>query len=152
MNLTSIKCNLSERKIGKFLNYLNSINSLSLFTLVEEIQTKSIQIYLKDKVTNRFKLNYLNHVQNAVNVTNMFVNKSRRAKQERSGSLLIYEKRKMSENMQRENMNEVWARTVDLPGLEDNISPNNNIDVLLRFVVNEVSNFRNISGYFFLVL
>lgn len=51
--------------------------------------------------------------------------------------------RKMSENLQKENMNEVWARTVDLPGLEDNISPNNNIDVLLRFVINEVSYLKN---------
>lgn len=37
-------------------------------------------------------------------------------------------------------MNEVWARTVDLPGLEDNVSPNNNILVLLRFVIQEVNN------------
>lgn len=36
-------------------------------------------------------------------------------------------------------MNEVWARTVDLPGLEDNVSPNNNILVLLRFVIHEVN-------------
>lgn len=38
-----------------------------------------------------------------------------------------------------EDMNEAWARCVDLPGLEDNISPNNNIDVLLRVVINEVN-------------
>lgn len=149
MHITSIKCNLSERKIGKFLNYLNSINGLSLFEL-EEIPTNTIQLlYLKDRVSNRYKLSYLNHVQNAINVTNTFVNKSRRGRQERSGSLLIYDKRKMSENPQRENMNEVWARMVDLPGLEDNISPNNNIDVLLRFVVNEV-NLSGLSLIFFL--
>lgn len=37
------------------------------------------------------------------------------------------------------NMNEAWARAVDLPGLEDNISPSNNIEVLYGLVVNEVS-------------
>lgn len=36
-------------------------------------------------------------------------------------------------------MNEVWASTVDLPGLEDNKSPNNNISNLLSFVVKEFS-------------
>lgn len=37
-----------------------------------------------------------------------------------------------------EDMNEAWARCVDLPGLEDNISPNNNINILFGFVINEV--------------
>jgi hypothetical protein len=36
-------------------------------------------------------------------------------------------------------MNEAWARYVDLPGLDDNISPHNNIIVLLGFVITEVS-------------
>lgn len=36
-------------------------------------------------------------------------------------------------------MNEVWARTVDLPGLEDNISPNNNILSLICVNLLEVS-------------
>lgn len=36
-------------------------------------------------------------------------------------------------------MNEAWANKVDLPGLEDNKSPNNNISVLLSFVIKEFS-------------
>lgn len=35
-------------------------------------------------------------------------------------------------------MNEAWARTVDLPGLEDNVSPNNTIETLYGCVINEV--------------
>ena len=34
---------------------------------------------------------------------------------------------------------ELWARTVDLPGFDDNVSPHNNIHTLLRFVIGEVS-------------
>lgn len=34
---------------------------------------------------------------------------------------------------------EQWARTVDLPGFDDNVSPNNIINILLRFMVGEVS-------------
>lgn len=32
---------------------------------------------------------------------------------------------------------EVYARSVDLPGFDDNVSPSNNINTLLRFVVGE---------------
>jgi hypothetical protein len=34
--------------------------------------------------------------------------------------------------------NELWARTVDLPGFDDNVSPNNAIAMLLRIIVGEV--------------
>lgn len=34
---------------------------------------------------------------------------------------------------------ELWARTLDLPGFDDNVSPNNTITMLLRFVIGEVS-------------
>lgn len=37
--------------------------------------------------------------------------------------------------------NELWARTVDLPGFDDNVSPNNAITMLLRFFVGEVNTF-----------
>ena len=33
---------------------------------------------------------------------------------------------------------ELWARTVDLPGFDDNISPNNVITSLLRVIVKEI--------------
>lgn len=36
---------------------------------------------------------------------------------------------------------EIWARTVDLPGFDDNVSPNNNIGMLLRFVIGKIINF-----------
>lgn len=32
---------------------------------------------------------------------------------------------------------EVYARSVDLPGFDDNVSPSNNINTLLRFIVGE---------------
>lgn len=36
-------------------------------------------------------------------------------------------------------MNEAYARFVDLPGLEDNISPNNKINILFGIVITEVT-------------
>jgi hypothetical protein len=35
---------------------------------------------------------------------------------------------------------ELWARTVDLPGFDDNVSPQNIITMLLRLNVGEVRN------------
>jgi hypothetical protein len=35
---------------------------------------------------------------------------------------------------------ELWARTVDLPGFDDNVSPQNIITMLLRLIVGEVRN------------
>lgn len=50
-------------------------------------------------------------------------------------------------------MNEAYARCVDLPGLEDNISPNNNINILFGIVITEVSEnghkFTHINGLIF---
>lgn len=37
------------------------------------------------------------------------------------------------------NVNEAWARVVDLPGLDDNVSPHNHISTLFRLVVHEVT-------------
>jgi vacuolar protein sorting-associated protein 13A/C len=33
---------------------------------------------------------------------------------------------------------EVWAKTMDQPGFEDNVSPSNSIQILLRFSLGEV--------------
>lgn len=33
---------------------------------------------------------------------------------------------------------EIFARTVDLPGFDDNVSPSNTINTLLRFVVGQL--------------
>lgn len=41
--------------------------------------------------------------------------------------------------------NELWARTVDLPGFDDNVSPHNTIAMLLRIIVGEVRHISFIS-------
>lgn len=45
----------------------------------------------------------------------------------------------MSSEHSDEEVAELWARTVDLPGFDDNVSPRNTITMLLRFVIGEVS-------------
>lgn len=45
----------------------------------------------------------------------------------------------MSSEISDEEFAELWARTVDLPGFDDNVSPNNTITSLFRCVIGEVS-------------
>lgn len=44
----------------------------------------------------------------------------------------------MSSEISDEEFAELWARTVDLPGFDDNVSPNNTITSLFRCVIGEV--------------
>lgn len=45
----------------------------------------------------------------------------------------------MSSEISDEEFAELWARTVDLPGFDDNVSPNNTITSLFRCVIGEVN-------------
>lgn len=44
----------------------------------------------------------------------------------------------MSSSDQSDEEMDVWAKTMDQPGFEDNVSPSNSIQVLLRFSLGEV--------------
>lgn len=48
----------------------------------------------------------------------------------------------MSSEISDEEFAELWARTVDLPGFDDNVSPNNTITSLFRCVIGEVNYFQ----------
>lgn len=128
-----LKLNLTERKIGlalKFFNWMNE-NLTKLFFDVKQF----VKSWPKDKINCFYDRNFLLRVQEKVTLSNVYI-KSKKTRSNRSSFLYPTDRRK-SESVQKENMNEAWARTVDLPGLEDNISPNNRISTLLRFVINE---------------
>lgn len=58
-------------------------------------------------------------------------------------NLLYYFSRSIvSSEISDEEFAELWARTVDLPGFDDNVSPNNTITSLFRCVIGEVDSFR----------
>lgn len=78
---------------------------------------------------------YLLKVQNGVTIRSAHI-KSKRGKNEK-GDIKENVSRNPNRN-QKKDMNEVWARTVDLPGLEDNISPSNNILKLICVTLLEV--------------
>lgn len=52
--------------------------------------------------------------------------------------LIFFYRSIVSSEISDEEFAELWARTVDLPGFDDNVSPNNTITSLFRYVVGEV--------------
>ncbi|XP_017782614.1 PREDICTED: vacuolar protein sorting-associated protein 13A-like [Nicrophorus vespilloides] len=127
--IQTIKVNLSERKIIQFLTFINS------FT--RSIEVKPLERpkpWKKDAIIGKLSWSYLMHVQSSIMILDSYINKRHK---DRNGMLKKDIKKRSSDRYNKENMNEVWARCVDLPGLEDNISPSNTILIIFRFVVNE---------------
>ncbi|XP_063908904.1 intermembrane lipid transfer protein VPS13C-like isoform X2 [Zophobas morio] len=130
LNFHSLKINMSERKSGQILKFFsNNGNYLD----VTRIYFKPDLTFDKDIVINYLGSKYLADVEALVSITDNFI-KIKRGKIDKSQTTKI---EKSNNNTKKEDMNEAWARYVDLPGLEDNISPNNNIIILLRFIINE---------------
>lgn len=91
-------------------------------TIIKKVQPS----WMLDEVKGKCTISYLKQVQQQIAVPypsrvvfKKFPNKK--------ASVKGCDERPEKSNRQEHNMNEVWARVVDLPGLEDNISPNNNI-------------------------
>ncbi|KAG5885873.1 hypothetical protein JTB14_019136, partial [Gonioctena quinquepunctata] len=127
-----LKFNLSERKIGILLKFFN-INQIKINIIQEDTQPK---LYKKD-IQGKFSWSYLRKIQGKIRIINSY-SKYKRYKANNT-NLQRTQKTKSTSRCQNKDMNEAWARCVDLPGLEDNISPSNNIDVLFGFIVNEFS-------------
>ncbi|RZC35875.1 vacuolar protein sorting-associated protein 13A-like, partial [Asbolus verrucosus] len=132
INFHSLKINMSERKSGQILKFFsNKEVSLEITNFSHEYNAN----FIKDKISGLVALQYLTEVETKVSIKDNFI-KIKRGKTDKNLQNKI---EKCTDNAKKEDMNEAWARYVDLPGLEDNISPNNNIMILLRFVINEFS-------------
>lgn len=132
INIESIKVNLSERKLGFLLRFLHNLEKLD----IPEMVIKKVQpSWMLHTVREKYNTSYLTRVQSSVTIPSAHM-KSKRNKHEKCD--LRDNAKKNPSRSRKENMNEVWARTVDLPGLEDNISPSNNILNLICVTLLEV--------------
>ncbi|EEZ98160.2 hypothetical protein TcasGA2_TC000586 [Tribolium castaneum] len=130
INFPTLKLNLSERKSGQILKFFtNNGNYLERGKPNPRPETD----FYEHKIIQSYNLKYLSSVESKVSIKDNFI-KIKRGKVDKNQLNKI---EKCADNVKKEDMNEAWARYVDLPGLEDNISPNNNITVLLRFIINE---------------
>ncbi|KAH1005296.1 hypothetical protein HUJ04_006309 [Dendroctonus ponderosae] len=129
----TLKLNISERKAGLLLKFFN-VDQIRIDVITEAMQP---DIYKKDRVKELLNVPTLKRMQERISLSDTF-------KYRKHKILNGFEETKKTNksfelNEPKPNMNEAWARTVDLPGLEDNISPSNNIEVLYGLVVNEFS-------------
>ncbi|XP_045467694.1 vacuolar protein sorting-associated protein 13C-like [Harmonia axyridis] len=135
VNFSNLKLNISERKIGILLGYMN----------FNEPQDDAIQSTLrklawgkKDRVTVTYSIDYLSKVQRKVTVQENAIHIRRRSKADKCNKAAQNVSRTTGQDRTKDQHHESWARVVDLPGLDDNISPNNNIQTLCRFIINEI--------------
>ncbi|XP_050428442.1 intermembrane lipid transfer protein VPS13A-like isoform X2 [Adelges cooleyi] len=146
ISVQSIKLNLSDHKISSILDFIentplptNHVSSATLkkrYSTGDEINTcdridlhngegelkalkSSLALYLKTKGV------CVRSNEERVEVKKAFRNVERKSL--------------VSSEMSDEEFAELWARTVDLPGFDDNVSPNNTITSLFRFVMGELS-------------
>ncbi|XP_044757951.1 vacuolar protein sorting-associated protein 13A-like [Coccinella septempunctata] len=135
VNFSNFKLNVSERKIGIILNYLGVLGPLRD---VERVTSKVRFLDVLDRVESIHSNDYLSSVQDKVTIQEHSMNTRRKSKADKHNKVAQNVNRSSVEDRTKEQNHESWARVVDLPGLEDNISPNNNIDTLCRFIINEI--------------
>ncbi|XP_057653630.1 intermembrane lipid transfer protein VPS13A-like [Diorhabda carinulata] len=133
VTIPNFKINISERKVLLLLKFFN-IDNITINVTREEVEPKH---HANDKIKNIHSNPYLKRIQGSIQIPNSYV-RYKRYKVEASRKEKIQKDNNRSRSYQ-SDMNEAWARCVDLPGLEDNISPNNNIKILYGFVINEFS-------------
>ncbi|GJQ74448.1 hypothetical protein Trydic_g21318 [Trypoxylus dichotomus] len=127
VTMQSFKINISERKLLTFLKFLNSIKAES-----EDSKPKLHRVaWPKDRVVIHWNPKYLSHIQDYITLQTFVLtrrknNKSKPAVPEKKSNVIYLQKE-----------NDVWARCVDLPGLEDNISPSNTISSLIGCEIKE---------------
>ncbi|XP_072395854.1 intermembrane lipid transfer protein VPS13A-like [Diabrotica undecimpunctata] len=133
ISFPNLKMNISERKILLLLKFFN-IDQIKINIIQEDPEPK---VFTKDRIKKRITNHYLKRIEKKIRIPNTYI-KYKRYKVDNCRTHNITRDKSISRNYQ-EDMNEAWARCVDLPGLEDNISPSNNIQVLYGFVINEFS-------------
>ncbi|KAK9875024.1 hypothetical protein WA026_005834 [Henosepilachna vigintioctopunctata] len=134
IHFSNLKINISERKIGILINYFKEPEDKRSFS---EPANKIKRLMHNDGILLKYPLRYLIDIQKNVTVLETLI-QTRRNRTDKYTKAVENIQKSSVENRLRDHSNETWARVVDLPGLEDNISPNNNIKILSRYVINEI--------------
>lgn len=151
ITVPSLKLNISERKIDLVLTYLEHVGNLvcehwmrcvSLWKTGRGIVNRTI--YPKDLIIGKWSVLKLAETRNSVRAPWRHrpptcrlsaVRASRRPSDLPPAAISDRPPAEPSEHS--EDASEAWARCVDLPGLEDNVSPSNTIKGLSRLVLGE---------------
>lgn len=151
ISISSLKLNLSDRKIGMVLDFLDNLPLPSPNTLrvseVDSVLEREVaedknmaRLLNSDKILPEFSSSQLLRVKRTVVKAEMSQCDAKSEcfdKAAAKAMMLEVEKSCVLSDHSDEEY-ELWARTVDLPGFDDNVSPHNAITMLLRIVVGEV--------------
>ncbi|XP_014251025.1 vacuolar protein sorting-associated protein 13A-like isoform X2 [Cimex lectularius] len=146
VGLTSLKINVSDRKIGSVMDFLDNLPLPSVNTVHVSESSNIVNIATCSEFVNdvykgdpsheemlELKIILIETVINAINRPGLMSVSKGNAKV----ATMQDHKNTISTDQSDEEI-ELWARTVDLPGFDDNVSPNNTITMLLRFIVGEI--------------
>lgn len=153
LNVTvpSLKINISERKIALLLMYLEHIGQLMSVHWQKGIKlwhasrgTVSRTIYSRDLIIGRLSILKLAEARCSVRAPwrhrapTCRLSAVRGSRRPSDLPPMVATERSSTEPSEHsEDASEAWARCVDLPGLEDNVSPSNTIRGLSRLVLGE---------------
>ncbi|XP_068086254.1 intermembrane lipid transfer protein VPS13A [Anabrus simplex] len=146
VSIASLKLNLSDRKIGMVLDFLDNLPMPTPNTVrVSETDSSldkfaTADVFLTDVISPEPSSKQLLQIKRAVVMAEIQRNRKRPDQFDKAAAkmaLLEGDKSFMSSEHSDEESEE-WARMVDLPGFDDNVSPRNVITMLLRFIVGEI--------------
>ncbi|KAF7285850.1 hypothetical protein GWI33_009822 [Rhynchophorus ferrugineus] len=127
----ALKLNVSERKIGLILRFFN-VDQIRINVITEAMQP---DLYIQDAIAEKNDFDNLKRIQEHIRISDTFKYRKHKMLNGEEEKLIKNKSMELTDN--KNNMNEAWARTVDLPGLEDNISPKNTIEDLYGLVIKE---------------
>ncbi|KAJ2950876.1 hypothetical protein O0L34_g5236 [Tuta absoluta] len=150
ISLSSFKLNLSDRIIGLLLDFIDNLpipvpNTVPVSFMdsgdyAEEEDPQVVEMLGKDKVAGDPGYTELVALRQKIVAAYLNRNKAVETKFDKACAKLGFTQCDtvfISAEHSDEDM-EVYARSVDLPGFDDNVSPSNNINTLLRFIVGEI--------------
>ncbi|KAE8750068.1 hypothetical protein FOCC_FOCC003192 [Frankliniella occidentalis] len=145
VSLSSVKLNLSDRRIGMGLDFLENVPAptfrrASTHAAQQEDQVEHPDLDPADHVVAGLSGEQLARVRSVVRQAAVRAVRGQAPDDGCTPKLanLEVDKSFMSSDHSDSEELELWARTVDLPGFDDNVSPHNAITMLLRFVIGEV--------------
>ncbi|XP_025830546.1 vacuolar protein sorting-associated protein 13C [Agrilus planipennis] len=127
----NFKINIREKRLEQIFDYFDSL----LESKRNEIPQNRASRWLNDTIFTRNSYSYHCHVLSIIKKSTGL--SKPKSKDNSSSTSSTNQDKKRNVEMPKQDMNEAFARVIDLPGLEDNISPNNTIRTLLRFSFNE---------------
>ncbi|XP_075975072.1 intermembrane lipid transfer protein VPS13A-like isoform X2 [Anticarsia gemmatalis] len=151
ISLSSFKLNLSDRIIGLLLDFCDNLpvpvpNTVPVSFMDSGDYTEDaeepdlVELLVMDRVTADPEYEDLIKLRQKIVAAYLSRNKAAETTFDRDGAKLGFQAAQQASAASEhsdEDM-EVYARSVDLPGFDDNVSPSNYINTLLRFIVGEI--------------